>query len=133
MLTLKQQLDWFKRQLFGRKSEKLLEDNPNQTVLFDRLESEESQPEDKQQISYTRSKKKFNGNEVNDTGLRFDDTVPTKVIKLKAPKLEGDDAEQYEVIGHKETHRLAQQPGSYIILIYVRHKTEHCLSVCVLT
>ena len=133
MLTLQQQLDWFKRQLFGRKSEKLLENNSNQAVLFDRLESGEPVPEDKQQISYTRSKKKFNGNEVNDTGLRFDDTVPTKVIELKAPELEGDDAEQYEIIGHKETHRLAQQPGSYTILIYkrpvVRHKTEHCLCV----
>lgn len=133
VLTLQQQLDWFKRQLFGRKSEKLLEDNPNQAVLFERLDSGEPELEEKQQISYTRSTKKRTGNEVNDTGLRFDDTVPTKVIELKAPELEGDDAELYEVIGHKETHRLAQQPGSYTILIYkrpvVRHKTEHYLNV----
>ncbi|MCL1127658.1 IS66 family transposase [Shewanella surugensis] len=132
VLSLQQQLDWFKRQLFGRKSEKLVEDNPNQAVLFERLKSGEPTPEEKQQISYTRSTKKRTGNEVNDTGLRFDDTVPTKVIDLKAPELEGDNAEHYEVIGHKETHRLAQQPGSYTILIYkrpiVRHKTEHYLN-----
>ena len=132
VLTLQQQLDWFKRQLFGRKSEKLLEDNPNQAVLFERLESGEPTPEEKQKISYTRSAKKRTGNEVNESGLRFDATVPTKVIELKAPELEGDDAEMYEVIGHKETHRLAQQPGSYTVLIYkrpvVRHKTEHYLN-----
>jgi transposase len=133
VLTLTQQLDWFKRQLFGRKSEKLLEEDPHQEVLFDRLESVESELEDKQTISYTRSAKKRTGDEVNDTGLRFDDTVPTQVIKLKAPELGGDEAEQYEIIGYKETHRLAQQPGSYTILIYerpvVRHKTENSLSV----
>ncbi|WP_220781909.1 transposase, partial [Shewanella sairae] len=33
VLTLQQQLDWFKRQLFGRKSEKLLVDNPHQDSL----------------------------------------------------------------------------------------------------
>ncbi|WP_220783652.1 IS66 family transposase, partial [Shewanella sairae] len=87
----------------------------------------------KQLISYTRSTKKRTGNEVNDTGLRFDDTVPTKVIEIRAPELEGDDADKYEVIGYKETHRLAQQPGSYTILIYqrpvVRNKEACSLSV----
>ncbi len=34
--VLEQQLDWFKRQLFGRKSEKqLLEEDSNQGQLFD--------------------------------------------------------------------------------------------------
>ena len=32
---LKHQLDWLKRQLFGRKSEKVLVDNPAQSSLFD--------------------------------------------------------------------------------------------------
>ena len=31
---LKQQLDWLKRQLFGRKSEKVLADNPAQSSLI---------------------------------------------------------------------------------------------------
>ena len=29
-------------------------------------------------------------------------------------------ADQYEVIGEKVSHRLAQRPGSYVILKYVR-------------
>jgi transposase len=63
--------------------------------------------------------------------LRFDASVPTKFIDISAPELHGDDAEQYEIIGYKETNRLAQQPGSYTILIYrrpiVRHKREQTL------
>ena len=133
ILTLQQQLDWFKRQLFGRKSEKLLDENPHQDSLFERSDATTPEPQDKQQISYTRSTKKRSGNEVNDTGLRFDDTVPTKIIEVSAPELTGDDADKYEVIGYKETHRLAQQPGSYTILIYkrpvVRNKEACSLSV----
>ena len=65
--------------------------------------------------------------------MQFDDTVPTKLIELKLLEFEGDDTEQYEVICHKETHRLTQNPGSYTVIIYkltvVRHKNEQSLSV----
>ena len=54
--------------------------------------------------------------------------MPTKVIDIPAPELQGENADNYEVIGYKETNRLAQQPGSYTVLIYrrpvVRHKKE---------
>ncbi|AZG36442.1 IS66 family transposase [Shewanella psychromarinicola] len=130
ILVFKQQLDWFKRQLFGRKSEK---------QLFDKLGAQGSLfATDKAVVSIDtstdikahkrKSNKQLNGDEVNDTGLRFDASVPTKVIDIPAPELQGDDAEHYEIIGYKETNRLAQQPGSYTILIYrrpiVRHKRE---------
>jgi hypothetical protein len=36
------------------------------------------------------------------------------------PDTEGLTADQYEVIGEKVSHRLAQRPGSYVILKYVR-------------
>ncbi len=128
--VLEQQLDWFKRQLFGRKSEKqLLEESNVQGSLF---------ATDKKALSIDtttdikahqrKSNKQLNGDEVNDTGLRFDASVPTKVIDIPAPELQGEDADNYEIIGYKETNRLAQQPGSYTILIYrrpvVRHKSE---------
>ncbi len=128
--VLKQQLDWFKRQLFGRKSEKQLLDELNlQGSLFDKDNSPE--PIDKTteiKAHQRKSNKQLNGDEVNDTGLRFDASVPTKVIDIPAPELQGDNADNYEIIGYKETNRLAQQPGSYTILIYrrpiVRHKNE---------
>ncbi len=36
------------------------------------------------------------------------------------PETEGLAPDQYEVIGEKVTHRLAQRPGSYVVLKYVR-------------
>jgi transposase len=132
--TLKNQLDWFKRQLFGRKSEKQIIDNPQQTNLFAGIENPPESPENLTEIkAYTRkSTTQRNGDEVNDTGLRFDDSVPQKIIELSAPELQGDDAEQYDIIGYKETNRLAQQPGSYVVLVYrrpiVRHKAEQTVT-----
>ncbi|MGI9278136.1 MAG: IS66 family transposase [Endozoicomonas sp.] len=44
---------------------------------------------------------------------------------LPAPELQGEDADQYEVIDHKYTHRLAQRPGSHVILKYQRDVVRH--------
>jgi hypothetical protein len=56
-----------------------------------------------------------------DTRLFFDDErVPVEVIRLANPETAGLTEGEYEVIGEKVTHRLAQRPGSYVILKYVR-------------
>lgn len=118
---LQQQVDWFKRQLFGRKSEKHVVDNPDQANLFGQAKADELAPSPKKAVKgYARSNKQKDDNNVNDTGLRFTDDVPTKVIDVPCPELEGEHADNYEVIGFKETHRLAQLPGSYQVLIYRR-------------
>jgi transposase len=129
VIVLKQQLDWFKRQLFGRKSEKqLLDDLSAQGSLFAQDSHPPSNDSTPVKGHQRKSNKHLDGDEVNETGLRFDASVPTKVIDIPAPELQGDDADSYEIIGYKETNRLAQQPGSYTILIYrrpvVRHKGE---------
>tara|TARA_R110002167_G_scaffold50547_3_gene147013 strand:- start:1080 stop:1598 length:519 start_codon:yes stop_codon:yes gene_type:complete len=129
--VLEQQLDWFKRQLFGRKSEKQLLDDVNaQGLLFTKDNNTPSIDTATDIKAHQRkSNKQLNGDEVNDTGLRFDASVPTKFIDIPVPELQGEYADNYEIIGYKETNRLAQQPGSYTILIYrrpiVRHKSEH--------
>ncbi len=35
------------------------------------------------------------------------------------------DADQYEIIDHKITYRLAQRPGSYVVLKYTRPVVKH--------
>lgn len=116
---LQHQLDWFKRQLFGRKSEKHLVDNPDQAHLFGQTQDDDLPSAPKKAVKgYTRSNKQKDDNNVNDTGLRFTDDVPTKIIDVPCPELEGEDADNYHVIGCKETHRLVQLPGSYKVLIY---------------
>ena len=83
-----QQIDWFKRQLFGRKSENLIEPNPHQTPLFQALPAAEKTPETEEVKGYKRrSVKHRSDDDVNDTGLRFDETVPQKIIDIPAPEL----------------------------------------------
>jgi transposase len=133
--TLQHQLDWFKRQLFGRKSEKQIIDDPQQGNLFAPADKPPVLPGSTTEIKAHKRQSHTNrhGDEVNDSGLRFDDSVPQKIIELSAPELQGEDADQYEIIDYKETTRLAQQPGSYVVLVYrrpvVRHKVQQRLTV----
>lgn len=46
--------------------------------------------------------------------------VPVEVIQVPNTDTEGLDPEDYEVIGERGSHRLAQRPDSYVILKYVR-------------
>ncbi len=126
--ALKQQLDWFKRQLFGRKSEKRIIEHPDQLDLGALLgeASLPAEPEPTEEITYRRRRpKQRNEDDVTDTGLRFGPDVPIEVIELSAPQLEGPEADQYEVIDFKISRRLAQRPGSYVVLEYRRPVLRH--------
>lgn len=127
---LQSQLDWFKRHLFGQKSERrLIEDPPNQRSVFDLIGDAAplpAQSEHKTTVTYERGRaSKDRGDAVNEQGLRFDDSVPVECIELLPPELKGPDADQYEIIDHKVTHRLAQRPGSYVVLKYTRPVIKH--------
>lgn len=66
------------------------------------------------------SRKKALEGTPDDSGLRFDESVPVEEIALSTPELEGPDAEDYEIIGQKSTYRLAQRPANLVILKYTR-------------
>lgn len=130
--SLKAQLDWFKKQLFGRKSEKrLIDENPNQASLLEGLE-DTTKPKLEpatEEITYKRRKGKQRDDScVTDQGLRFDDSVPIERIELSGAGLNEQNRDEYEVIGEKITRRLAQRPGSYVVLEYVRPVIKHKLS-----
>lgn len=124
---LKHQLDWFRRQLFGEKSEKRdMTDNPFQHTIADVLkelpEAKTEKAEEKETITYERGKAKKNAldGSPDDSGLRFDGSVPVEEIIISRPELEGPDADDYTIIGYKTTYRLAQRPGSQVVLKYTR-------------
>ncbi len=57
----------------------------------------------------------------DESTLFFDDKrVPVVVIEVPDPDIEQLQPDQYEVVGEKVTYRLAQRPGSYVVLKYVR-------------
>ncbi len=125
--TLKTQLDWFKRQLFGSKSEKRLVMDPAlQADLLAALGEDlpAPPPPKTEKITYERRKAR-NANAVTDQGLRFDDSVPVETIALSSPELDDIPAHERVVIGEKVTYRLAQRPGSYVVLKYVRPVVKH--------
>ena len=134
---LEQQLDWFKKQLFGQKSEKReYFDNSQQLRLggiFDAEPKPEQLEKEKTTITYQRGKAKKNplDGSPEDSGLRFDPSVPVETIELPAPELIGEDKDDYTVIDYKTTYRLAQRVSSYVVLKYtrpvVKHKTQQTI------
>ena len=120
--SLQRQLDWFKRQLFGRKSERLLTIDPAvQQSLLGSLQDLPAAPPPEPDDDTPPAKtppRKTRQNAVNDTGLRFDDSVPVKVIEV-APELpEGVTQDDIEVIATRSTFRLAQRRASFEVLEY---------------
>lgn len=119
---LKRQLDWFKRQLFGSKSEKRVEPNPYQMSLGEEYVAPADVPDTrpKETITYERGKgpKVRPEDCVTDSGLRFDASVPVKTIRLPILGLEGLSESDLELIDIKKTYRLAQRPASYVVLCY---------------
>jgi len=126
-VLLKQQNAWFKRQLFGRKSERrLLPADPQQLALAGIVprgdEAADSPPPPTETVkAYQRRLR--GGREdgaAEEPRLRFDPTVPVEVIRVPNPETAGLAESDYEVIGEKVTYRLAQRPGAYVVLKYVR-------------
>lgn len=121
--TLQHQLDWFKRQLFGAKSERFVpEVNPQQLHLGEALPIPDAIPEDRQNVpAHTRRMATSDLAQDPQSVPFFDETkVPVETITLPSPEIEALLPEQYEVIGEKTSFRLAQRPGSYVVLKYVR-------------
>jgi len=122
LAAVKQQLDWLKRQLFGEKSEKRLDVDPAvQGNLLAALgvERPPAKVTPTETISYQRRKKQRDG-AVNDSGLRFGEDVPREIIAVTDPEIEAIPEQRRVRIGEKVTYRLAQRPGSYVILQYTR-------------
>ena len=126
---LKAQLEWFKRQMFGAKSEKRQEPSPDQIALFNGQAASAAVEVAKIAVPAHERQKRRTGDEVNDTGLRFGPEVPVKEITLSCAELDGPNAEQYEIIDYKTSLRLARQPGSHVVLKYLRPVVRHKAAV----
>ena len=134
--ALKQQLDWFKRQLFGQKSEKRLDIDPaEQLNLLAGLGVKAPPSLDDvptQTVTYER-RAKVRDAAVADSGLRFGPEVPVQTIEVTDPAIEAIPDDEREVIGEKVSYRLAQQPGSYVVLKYVRKVVKRLDTKTILT
>lgn len=121
---LRRQVEWFRRQIFGQKSERrVVLEGAQQLGLGEGLDARPAGagPARKPVAAHTRGKAQGPSAGEDESGLFFDEArVPVEVIAVANPEAKGLEPEQYEVIGEKVTHRLAQRPGSYVVLKYVR-------------
>ena len=127
---LNEQLNWFKRQIFGKRSERIVNTTCEyQLTLFDldgfigtQGDEEEPKKEDSQVIpEHTRKKPNRNGQDK----LSFPDDLPVKTTIL-------DISEEEKIcpvtglplvkIGEEISRKLAHEPGSYYIKEIIRPK-----------
>ncbi len=121
--ALQHQLDWFRRQIFGKKSERFApEPDPAQLHLGEVLPVPSQPVEEHKRIpAHTRRVTQKDGAESSEELKFFDESkVPVQTIVLMHADLKGLASDQYEVIGEKVTYRIAQHPGSYQVLKYRR-------------
>jgi transposase len=125
-LTLKRQVEWFQRQLFGRKSEKRLREPDLDQLSLAGMRTTPVAPADQpppptETVNTYQRRLRLTGTDVADESeLRFDSSVPVHDILLSNLEVAELPADAYEVIGEKVTYRLAQRPGAYVSLKYRR-------------
>ena len=115
------QLYYLKRQLFGKKSEKL---NPAQRLLFENLYEEvRVKLQQQQEPEVTRPK---SGNNVNHRGRKpLPSDLPRKIIEIEPTEKEKICLvchKPKQRIGSEETEKLEYVPASFYVKKYMRYK-----------
>jgi len=113
---LRRQLEWFKRQLFGAKSERRLVDPDGRQLSLGEWKQEDSPGTEITVAEHRRRSTKRREDTPDEEQVRFDESVPVEEIRIGNPALN----DEHEIVSEKVTYRLAQRPASYVLLKYVR-------------
>jgi transposase len=125
IVVLKEQIEWFKRQIFGKRSEREVSDLNSRQLILEGFESPTQQEEKKKTIAaHTRKKPNRNGKDA--ITLPDDLPVETKVLDIpEEQKICQETGESLVQIGVEVSHKLAHKPGSYYIKEIIRPKYAH--------
>lgn len=119
--ALKHQIEWFRRQIFGQKSERrLLVEDAQQISLGEIVDQgSATAPTPKRRVVTQHTRAVSKTKDEGESLPFFDATqVPIETIELPVPAAIANEA--YERIGQKITYRLAQRPAAYVVLEYIR-------------
>jgi len=127
--ALQQQLDWFKRQLFGEKSERQLQPDLSRQLslgegIAEQPRAEATAVEKTAVVPHTRRKAR-SPEHVLTEGLRFDESVPMTLIEIFDADIEGLPKDELVLVEEKRSYRLAQRPAAYEIVCYARKAYKH--------
>ena len=115
------QLEWLKRQLFGKRSEKVINKENQEQLLFEGFDIEET-PKEKQTSVKGHTRKK---NSKGKDRITLPDDLPIEKEVHDIPEEEKicpDTKKPLEKIGEETTSKLAYKPGSYYIKQIIRPK-----------
>jgi len=120
---LKEQLAWFQRQLFGKRSEKTIANLDEEQLIFEGFDLLESTNKEETQTvpAHTRRKPKRDGKDK----ITLPPDLPVERTVLDLPEKEKfcpETGEPLVKIGEEVTHKLAYKPGSYYLKEIVRPK-----------
>lgn len=123
VVQLKEQIEWFKRQLFGKKSEKVIEKKNEEQLYFEGFDKlAKVEKEEKHTVpAHERSKPKKNGQDR--ITLPADLPVERQVLDIpEDQKICPETGKPLVKIGEEVTSKLAYKQGSYYIKQIVRPK-----------
>ncbi len=114
---LEERLSWLEKQIFGRKSEKIKQLNPEEQAAlnFEELKVVETVAQEKITVTYQKNKKKKNENHPGRNVIP--DHIEREVIEIHP---EGDLTKQ-ECIGKQEREVLERIPGKFIVKRYIKY------------
>jgi len=113
---LRRQLEWFKRQLFGSKSERRLIAPDGRQLSLGEWKQEDSPGTEITVAEHRRRSTQGRDDTADEGQVRFDDSLPVEEIRIPHAAVD----EEHEIVSEKVTYRLAQKPASYVLLKYVR-------------
>jgi len=123
ILYLKEQLDWFKRQIFGQKSERVVSLLNRNQLLFEGFDALDAQ--EKEQTEDSPAHKRRKPNRKGQDAITLGPNLPLKTVIIDVPEEEKICKEtgiSLVQIGVETTHKLAHEPGSYSIKEIIRPK-----------
>ena len=128
VILLTERIEWFKKQIFGQRSEKEQSILDGQLNFFDLLndssESKEPPKEDPAPEKKPRKKPKRDGQDA----IKFPEDIPKKTTFIDIPekdKICKETGIALVQIGEEVTQRLAHTAGSYYIKEIIRPKYAH--------
>ena len=114
---LTRQLEWFKQQLFGEKSERRFVDPDSRQLALGEWRSTDAPGTEITIAEHRRRTRPAPTEEQSgDDPVRFDESVPVEEIRLPHPPID----DEHEIVSEKTTLRLAQKPAAYVVLKYIR-------------
>jgi transposase len=123
---LQEQLDWFKRQVFGKRSERIVSEMDVQQLEFAGFLAKKAEESQTEETTTTRVRKKPNRNGQDAITLPPDLPVKTTILDIpEEEKVCPTTGIPLVQIGFETTHKLAHEPGSYYVKEILRPKYAH--------